>query len=515
MSPSLKGRRGRQNMSTTEDKRALVEWSEYHRSFIADVAPELNESPAQKVKRIAKLEADPELWFRYYFPKYSKSQPAAFHKKASTRIISNPRWYEVRSWCRGFAKSTRTMFEVIYLAMTGKVKNILLVSHSHDNAVRLLLPYQLNMELNKRIQNDYGHQMNVGQWLMGEFTTRNGVSFTAVGAGQSPRGSKKEAVRPDMIIIDDIDTDEETRSQKSIQDKWEWIEQALIPTVDISENIRVLFCGNIIAKDCCIVRAQQHADHVDIINLTDTNGMSNWPEKVKPADIEYIQRKISYISFQKEYMNNPLSVGTVFPELTWGAMRPMKEYKLLVCYTDPSFKDTKKNDYKATVLVGLYKGEFHVIKAFVEQTSTANMVSWHYQIMNLVGVRSCYYLMESNFIQDILMQEFFKVGEAAGRTVPIKGDDRKKPDKFTRIESLLEPLNRAGKLIFNEKEKQNPHMMRLEEQFKALQPGSRAHDDGPDAVEGAVWILNNKARELAPASFISRKNFHESNKYRF
>jgi len=214
-------------------------------------------------------------------------------------------------------------------------------------------------------------------------------------------------------------------------------------------------------------------------------------------------------------MNNPLSVGTVFPELIYDKMRPIKDYRLLVCYTDPSFKDTKKNDYKATVLVGLFKGCYHVIKAFVEQTTTANMVGWHYQVMNLVGDQACYYFMESNFIQDILMQEFFKVGEAAGRMVPIRGDDRKKPDKFTRIESLLEPLNRAGKLIFNEAEHNNPHMQRLEDQFKAFQPGSRAHDDGPDAVEGAVWILNHKARDMTPATFVSRNLTRQKNKHRY
>ena len=33
-------------------------------------------------------------------------------------------------------------------------------------------------------------------------------------------------------------------------------------------------------------------------------------------------------------------------------------------------------------------------------------------------------------------------------------------------------------------------MKRLAEQFTAFAPGSRAHDDGPDAVEGAIWKIN-------------------------
>jgi len=48
--------------------------------------------------------------------------------------------------------------------------------------------------------------------------------------------------------------------------------------------------------------------------------------------------------------------------------------------------------------------EFHVIKAFCEQTSTANMIDWHYQIMELVGDSVCYYYMEQVFLQDIFYQ---------------------------------------------------------------------------------------------------------------
>lgn len=496
-----------------EIKRKLKGWESYHKSLIDAATPDTDETIEQESKRIAQLERAPEAWFNYYFPRYANSVPAAFHRRATNRFINNPRWYEVRSWSRGFAKSTRTMFEVLYLALTGKVKNILLVSYSYDNAVRLLMPYMSNLENNKRIENDYGRQMNPGKWLMGEFTTLPGVSFTAVGAGQSPRGSRKEEKRPDVILIDDIDTDEETRNEKRIGDKWEWIEQALIPTLDISADMRILFCGNIIAKDCCITRAQQHADKVDVVNLLDAKGKSNWPAKFKQSDVEYIQGKISYISFQKEYMNNPLSVGSVFEEITYSRMQQLRHYRMLVCYTDPSFKESKKNDYKATILVGLWKGEFHIIKAYVEQTTTAQMVQWHYDIMDKLGGLPCYYYMEANLIQDILLEEFNKIGKNLGRVIPIRGDERKKPDKFTRIESLLEPLNRAGKLIFNEREKDNPHMQRLDEQFKAFQPGSRAHDDGPDAVEGAVWIINNKIRELTPPVFVKRNP--NANKKRF
>jgi len=99
-----------------------------------------------------------------------------------------------------------------------------------------------------------------------------------------------------------------------------------------------------------------------------------------------------------------------------------------------------------------------------------------------------------------------------GKQVPIVGDQRAKPDKFMRVEALLEPLNRNGKLCLNENERKSPHMQRLADQFTLFSPGSRAHDDGPDAVEGAVWMINNKKVTIATGSIkiTQRKKFTDN-----
>jgi len=168
------------------DRAALKEWEEYRLAILSSTTVDYHESEVDKLRRIARLEADPEAWFKYYFPKYAYAEPANFHKRATRRVINNPEWYEVRAWSRELAKSTRTMMEVLYLCMTGKKKFVLMISNSLDNACRLLAPYMANLEYNQRIQHDYGTQQRLGSWETGEFTTRNGVAFRAVGAGQSP-----------------------------------------------------------------------------------------------------------------------------------------------------------------------------------------------------------------------------------------------------------------------------------------------------------------------------------------
>ena len=207
-------------------------------------------------------------------------------------------------------------------------------------------------------------------------------------------------------------------------------------------------------------------------------------------------------------MNNLINEGTVFhrKHIRYGKMLPLKEYRSLICYTDPSFKASTTNDFKATMLVGKTKtGQYHVLKAFAEQTNVSNMVAWHYEIDGYVAGRvPVMYYMESNFIQDLMLDEFKKVGDALGHQIPIRGDARKKPDKFSRIEAM-QPLFERGLIILNEKEKDAPGMRQLEEQLLMFEKGAKAHDDAPDALEGAVFLLNQRSMVSAATYRIGKR----------
>ncbi len=488
------------------EKQTIAHWDEHVKQILESTSIDSEETDGNRIKRIARLEANPEEWFRYYFPRYSYAPPAAFHKRATMRVLQNTEWYEVRLWSRELAKSTRTMMEVLYLALAGHIpednrsgrvlpgrlhkRYILMVSNSLDNAARLLMPYRANLQYNQRIIQDYGIQENSGTWHAEEFITQSGIAFRALGAGQSPRGTKNDQVRPDVILFDDVDTDADCLNPEIIAKKWRWIEEAAIGTRSVSQPTTIIFCGNRIAADCCIERATRMADHVEEVSIRDEQGHATWPEKNTEADIDRVLSQKSYAAQQKEYFNNPIIEGSVFKEMAYKPARPLADYKMLVCYTDPSYKAT--NDYKATVLVGKTGDEYHIIKCYLEQATTARMVEWHRNIMRMVGACACYYFMEEVFMQDVLLKEMNDMGNRSGMKIPIRGDKRKKPDKFMRIESLLEPLHRNGELYLNEQERHNPHMQRLAEQFVAFAPGSHAHDDGPDAVEGAIWIMMEK-----------------------
>lgn len=486
------------------DKEYIDLWNQYRDNLAKATPIDFRETPTQKLKRISNLEKDIEAWFKFYFPNFYTHEPAPFHIRATKRILANPEWYEVRSWSRELSKSGRTMMEVLYLALTGKKDNIILVSSTYDNACRLLLPYKAILELNDRVINDYGKQASLGNWEAGEFTTRKGVAFRALGAGQSPRGTRKDAIRPNVILIDDIDTDEECRNTERIKAKVKWIEEALIPTRSVSTPLLLIACGNIIAKYCCITEMAKKADKHEVINLEDKNGNPTWLKNTL-AQIARIKATISYNAFQKEYCNNPVSEGDVFKELTYGACPPIAKCEQVIVYADPSTSNKDKQtgkgkaSAKSVVIVGYKALQFFVYRIWLDQTGNSKFVDWLYEAHaylkeHKVDIKRVH--IENNSLQDpfyeqVILPLIYNRAKQNGFTLPITPDSRKKPEKFFRIEGTLEPINRLGNLIFNIKIKDDPHMQRMHDQMLGVSETSKTMD-GPDALEGAVWIIQNR-----------------------
>jgi predicted phage terminase large subunit-like protein len=197
----------------------------------------------------------------------------------------------------------------------------------------------------------------------------------------------------------------------------------------------------------------------------------------------------------------------LYCDIRFGKTLRLSQYKALVCYTDPSFKSSTTADYKATALVGITdNGEYHILKVFAAQTTVTEMVRWHYDIYKMVrGLPNVRFMMEANFMQDLLLDEFKKEGAALGLQIPIIGDKRQKGDKFARIEAM-QPLWERGLVVIDETIKDTPGVAVLTDQLLSFQKGSRAHDDAPDAVESAIWQLNKMHRiNSFPVLMRSRK----------
>lgn len=518
-------------MSKQSNRQILIDWEDFRNNIRKATPVDLNESIEDKKKRIERLEANPQEWKEYYFPKFFTSESPEFHKKAANRLIKNfiekKHWYEVRSWVRGLAKTTTAMMDVLYLILAKRMlKNIIYTSSTYDAAETFLTKWQAQLDSNQRIIADYGKQELEGTWTKGFFKTRNGVQFMALGAGQSPRGNGNDEIRPDCLIQDDFDTDEETLNIDRINKKWAWFEQALMFTVDVARPYLVLWLGNIIAPDCCVVRAGKIADYTEIINIRDDKGKSVWPSKNSEEDIDYLLSKVSYESGQQEFFNNPMRQGQTFKELTYADCPPISKCQFIITYADPSTSNSDKpsaksklqNSSKAVVTIGYYKGKYYLYKTWIDNVSNNTFIDWLFLAKQFVGDKCPHYIfIENNSLQDpfyeqVLLPLIFNKEKLWGFNLGITPDTDKKPDKWVRIEADLEPLVRLDQLIFNIKEKENEHMKRLESQFLTASVTSKTLD-GPDAVQGAVKKIRDKAAVEQAGGITLIPRLHNKKKY--
>lgn len=502
---------------------AVKRWKSHCENVQKHTTVNKTESAAVKTARINRAREDYAYFVNYYFPHYTDdpitgkhTESAPFHIKAANRVKKNRNLKEVAKWARGHAKSTHFDIFIPLWLKCQKVREInvmVLVGKSEDNAKTLLGDIQAELQFNQRYINDYGKQHNVGSWEEGEFVTTDGCAFFARGRGQSPRGLRYRSNRPDYIVIDDLDDDELCQNEARVRRLTDWVKEALFGALDGGRG-RFIMVGNLIGKNSVLANiAASEGVTVTQVNAIDKKGKVSWASKWTLEEIRAMERFMGYRSFQKEMMNNPITEGAVFKHewIKWKKPLPLHKYDYLIAYCDPSFKGSTKNDYKAIKLWGKVGTELHHLKAFVRQCSISEMVRWWYDLHESLpeGV-TCKYLIEANFLQDIILDEFTEEGNQRGYQLPIRGDKRKKDNKFQRIEAIS-PLWERGFVYYNEKEKDDPDMQAGLDQTLAFEKGTQVHDDAPDADEGAIYLLQKQTRikNFAP-SYGRRTNIKNS-----
>ena len=485
-------------MANDVDKKLWERWQE-RKNRILSQNFSFTETSAQRDARIERARKDYSYFVETYFPHLAKCKCGKFQLDAARYLLKNKNTRAVFEWARGHAKSTHLSLLIplwLKIQKDRQINVMVLVSKSEDAAIRLLSDLQAELEFNELYRRDFGNQVKQGSWANGEFYTEDGCMFIAFGRGQTPRGIKDRGRRPDYIVIDDIDDDEIVRNGNRIGQAFDWCLEALLGTMTAGRG-RFVMVGNRIGKDSILSRmAERPGVYHTTVNAVDKYGEPSWPEHYNREEFAKLRLFMGERRFQKEYMNNPINEGAIFlkKHIRYGKILDLKQYRSLICYTDPSFKNSTNSDFKATMLVGKTpSGEYHVLKAYADQTSVSAMVAWHYDIHSWVNGRvPVMYYMESNFLQDLILEEFRKTGNECGFHIPIRGDSRKKPEKFARIEAM-QPLFERGLILLNQTEEKSPGMIRLEEQLLMFERGSRAHDDAPDALEGAIFLLTRRA----------------------
>ncbi len=474
---------------------------------------DINETPIQKRKKRLQLERNYVEWFEFMFPQYAKVPCAKFHKKMAKLIIENDICSLLAEIYRSGAKSVHLCMGIpLYLYVTGKLKFMLLVGQTDLKAKKLISDIQIQLTYNKKFIHYYGRKFKYGSWAEGDFTTIDGVKFTAMSIGQSPRGLREGNQRPDYIAIDDVDTKERCNSDERSKKAFDWVWEDLRGTFDEGSKVqRFVVANNNFHKNTIInqlktefqkfiIRAKENKEKPEhfIITVPAVKDLETFEPLWKAkTDAEYWRKKFRttpYRSFMREYMHTHIVEGSIFKNehIQYKNRLKYAQYDALVFYGDLSYKNA--GDYKAMIFAGKKGREFHILDCFVRQTSRNNVAEWLYQKVeddNLLKY-NIQYLIEGLFAQDEFVNDFDLVGDRYGWYVPVQADKKSKANKYDRIESMSGYFER-GNVWINEKIKKSQDCNNLINQILAFQKGSKAHDDAPDALQSAISFLNTAA----------------------
>lgn len=139
------------------------------------------------------------------------------------------------------------------------------------------------------------------------------VNIRPKGAGQKLRGMNWKGYRPDLIIVDDLEDDEQVRSETRRKDLSDWFFGALMNTVDRgANNWEIIVIGTLLHEDSLLMNLHENPDWDSIvIEICDDEYNSNAPHFMSSKEVKELADQYRNAGkldvFYREYRNIPIS----------------------------------------------------------------------------------------------------------------------------------------------------------------------------------------------------------------
>jgi len=254
---------------------------------------------------------EPGTFARLYLPHYFTAPSAAFHERLFA-AMRDARGGRRRAYAapRGHAKSTVvTLAFALWSACTRRKRAIVLVSDTESQARLFLEAVRRELEANAALRRDFG-DLRGPVWRVDQLLTRHGVRLVAKGTGSSLRGLRSGAHRPDLILCDDIENDENTATPEQRRKVWEWFTRALVNLLAPDGDLWVI--GTVLHRDALL--ANLTAGNPDrgirrwpghIWKALDEQGRALWPAVWPAEKLRARRREIGSAAFAQEFQNEP------------------------------------------------------------------------------------------------------------------------------------------------------------------------------------------------------------------
>lgn len=495
--------------------------SQFRLQIEAEVAGFAPDAAARKERRERACK-DYEFFARTYFPHYVKHANAALHDYLYQRlpeIVDNASGdHEAIAAPRGNAKSTIvTQIGVIWCIVTGRKKYPVIVMDALDQALPMLEAIKAELEFNPRLAMDFPEATGQGRvWQVGTIVTANDAKVQVFGSGKRMRGLRHGPHRPDLVIGDDLENDENVRSPEQ-RDKLEsWLKKTVLSLGAADDSMDVVIIGTILHYDSVLNRLINNKlwksrkfraiiewphnmslwDKWEEILLNDgeeaaqafyderkaamqEGAIVSWPAAQPLYKLMVKRARDGRAAFDSEQQNDPVSGDDApFANSIHFWVNRLAEWRFFgAC--DPSLGKQGASRDPSALLVGGFNrhtGILDVVEALIKKRVPDKIIE---DVIELQRAYQCVlWAVETVQFQEFLKTELVKRAAIRGVPVPATGI-RPSADKTLRIESLQPHM--ANGLI-----RLHPSQNALIDQLRHFPKAD--HDDGPDALH-MLWML--------------------------
>lgn len=493
------------------------------RRHIEAECPEFPSDPAAAAERARRTSADDGFRFfcQTYFPHYLTAAPSVLHEflfEALPALVADPRGRRLALAApRGEAKSTlAALLFPLWCAITERKRYIVLIMDALDQALPALEALKAELDSNPRLRADFPDAVGEGRiWQQRVILTAKDVKIEVFGSGKRMRGLRHGPHRPDLILVDDCENDDNVRNPAQ-RDKLDgWLRKTVLQLGPADGSADVFVIGTVLHYDSVLSRLlktplwETHRfralirwpDRMDLWErweevlraegeeaarrhylqsqaLMDAGAAVSWPAQ-RPLYALMVQRaRDGHAAFDAELQNDPVDQA----EAWFGGLRFWSEPNpdwLFFGACDPSLGKAGTGRDPSAVLIGGYDrktGVLDVIEARILRRPPDQLIE------DIIDLQARYRCL-SWAVEAVQFQEFFRaelVKRSAARGIPVPARPLlPRADKRLRIESLQPHV--ANGLI-----RVHASQTTLIEQLRHYPAAD--HDDGPDALH-MLWTL--------------------------
>lgn len=493
--------------------------------------------------------ADPMAFGRRYLPHYLSLPPPPFHRKITAlwrrqvmkrldpsqerqraAILNAAGCRLAVSAPRGHAKSTVMSFQnVLHAAVYGYRRYILLISDTSEQAAAFLEAIKAELDSNELLLSDFGPQRGP-VWKKNVILLKNGVRIDALGSGQKVRGRRHRERRPDLIVLDDVENDVQAFSKPGRQRLESWFWGAVSKAGDRYTDI--ICVGTPLHPDSLLSRLLENPSYLGLrfraveqfstsplwreweriyINLGDLRRLEKadsffranrtalldgtkvlWPRKMPYYDLMKMRLGEGDAAFFREMQCDPHDPeGSLFKR-EWLRFYQETDFSKgfrFFGYCDPSLGRRPDGDFSAiaTLACDVRTGLMYVLDMDLcrrhPDALICDILEKAKKLRRDYGADYAAFGAESNQFQWLLKEQLGRASAEAHIWLPLC-EVHHSTDKVLRVQSL-QPDIKNGYILFR------PDQKELLDQLLEFPLGR--HDDGPDALEGAVRLCKRYA----------------------